>query len=166
MDFPVAQVVKNLPMIEKTRVQSLGQEDTLEKGMAIHSIILAWRIPWTKKPGRLQFTGSQRVRHDWVTITHTHTLTHDTDIRGARKGFTSKCSLVRVKVLFLAPLPSSDIRVSFPKEFTAVSKNTRVFPSVFFNPKKNVHSYDLLLSHINNNGSGVLDVDLGASFYL
>ena len=45
-------------------VQSLGKEDPLEEGMAIHSSILAWRNPWTEEPGRLQFTGSQRVRHD------------------------------------------------------------------------------------------------------
>ena len=51
----------------ETRVRSLGQEDPLEKEMAIHSSILAWRIPWTEKPSRLQSTGSQRVRHDWVT---------------------------------------------------------------------------------------------------
>ena len=53
-DFPVAQMVKNLPAMQETRVQSLGQEDPLEKGMAIHSSILAWRIPWTEEPGELQ----------------------------------------------------------------------------------------------------------------
>ena len=57
---------------KKTCVQSLGQEDLLEKGMATHSSILAWRIPWTKEPGGLQSMGSQRVRHDWVTNTNTH----------------------------------------------------------------------------------------------
>ena len=56
------QTVKNLPEARETRVQSLGQEDSLEKGMATHSNILAWRIPWTEEPG--QSTGSQRVRHD------------------------------------------------------------------------------------------------------
>ena len=64
--------VKNLPVMQETRVQSLGWEDPLEKGMAIHSSILAWRIPWREKPGRLQFMGSQRVRHGWVINTHTH----------------------------------------------------------------------------------------------
>ena len=63
-DFPVAQRVKNLPAMQETRVQSLGQEDPLEKGMAIHSSILAWRIPWTEVPGRLQPVGLQRVGHD------------------------------------------------------------------------------------------------------
>ena len=60
----VAQMVKNLPTMQETWVQSLGQEDPLEKGKAIHSSILAWRIPWTERPGRLNFVGSQRVRHD------------------------------------------------------------------------------------------------------
>ena len=63
-DFPVAQIVKNLPVMQETRVQSLGWEDLLEKGMAIHSTVLAWRIPWAEKPGGLQSMGSQRVRHD------------------------------------------------------------------------------------------------------
>ena len=60
----VAQTVKRLPTMQETRVQSLGQEDLLEKEMATHSSILAWKIPWMEEPGRLQFTGSQRVRHD------------------------------------------------------------------------------------------------------
>ena len=60
----VAQRVKRLPAMQETRVQSLGWEDPLEKEMATHSSILAWRIPWTEKPGRLQSMGSQRVRYD------------------------------------------------------------------------------------------------------
>ena len=57
-------MVKNLPAIKETQVQSLGQEDPLEKGMATHSSILAWIIPWTEEPGKLQFMGSQRVGHN------------------------------------------------------------------------------------------------------
>ena len=57
-------MVKNLPAMQETWVQSLGREDPLEKGMATHSSILALRIPWTEKPGRLQSMGSQRVEHD------------------------------------------------------------------------------------------------------
>ena len=68
----VAQMVKNLSAVWETKVQSLGQEDPLEKGMTAHSGILAWRIPWTEEPGGLQSVGSQRVGHDWVTKTHTH----------------------------------------------------------------------------------------------
>ena len=63
----VAQMVKNLPSVQETQFQSLGWEDPLEKGMDAHSSILTWRIPWTKKPGRLQSMESQRVRHNWVT---------------------------------------------------------------------------------------------------
>ena len=60
----VAQMVKRLPTVQETWVQSLGREDPLEKEMATHSSTLAWRIPWTEKPGRLQSMGSQRVGHD------------------------------------------------------------------------------------------------------
>ena len=60
----VAQMVKNLPVMQETWVQSLGQKDPLEKGMATHSSILAWRIPWTEEPGGPQFMGLQRVGHD------------------------------------------------------------------------------------------------------
>ena len=60
----VAQTVKNLPAMQETWVQSLGQEAPLEEGMATHFSILAWRIPWTEEPGGLRSTGSQRVEHD------------------------------------------------------------------------------------------------------
>ena len=70
-------MVKNLPVMQETWVQSLGWEGPLEEGMATHSSILAWKIPWTGKPGGPQSVGSQRVRHDWATNTFT--------IRGVRK---------------------------------------------------------------------------------
>ena len=60
----MAQSAKNLPAMQETWVRSLGQEDALEEGMATHSSILAWRIPWTEEPGGLQSMGSQRVGHD------------------------------------------------------------------------------------------------------
>ena len=60
----LAQTVKDMPARQETWVQFLVQEDPLEKGMATHSCILAWRIPWTEEPGGLQFIQSQRVRHD------------------------------------------------------------------------------------------------------
>ena len=60
----MVQWVKCLPTMQETRVRSLGWEDPLEKEMATHSSTLAWKIPWTEKPGRLQSMGSQRVRHD------------------------------------------------------------------------------------------------------
>ena len=64
----VAGRLKSLPAMRETWVQSLGWEVPLEKGMATHSSILAWRIPWTEEPGGLQSMGSQRVRHDWATL--------------------------------------------------------------------------------------------------
>ena len=82
----VAQTLRNLPVTQETPVQSLGQKDPLEKEMATHSSILAWKIQWMEEPGRLQSMGSQRVGHDWATSllrayqwaqcrrhTHTHT---------------------------------------------------------------------------------------------
>ena len=57
-------MMENLPAMQETRVRSLGWDDPLEKGMATHSSILAWRIPWTEKSGGLQSTGLQRVGHD------------------------------------------------------------------------------------------------------
>ena len=71
----MAQMVKNLPAIQKTQVRSLGWEDPLEKGMTIHSSILAWGSPWTDEPGELQPTGSQRVPQDSMTNTRISTQT-------------------------------------------------------------------------------------------
>ena len=71
--FPDGSVVKNPPAIQETQemqVQSLGQVDPLEKEMATHSNILAWKIPWTEESGGLQAQGSQRLGHNWG---HTHT---------------------------------------------------------------------------------------------
>ena len=67
MDFPGGSAVKNQPAMKKlqeTQVQSLGWEDPLEEGMATQSRILAWRIPWTEEPDKLESIGSQRIRHD------------------------------------------------------------------------------------------------------
>ena len=81
--FPGGLVIKNPPAKQEVWVWSLVQEDPLEKKMATHSSILAWRIPWIKEPGRPQSIGSQRVRNNWATSlhficirTHTHTHTH------------------------------------------------------------------------------------------
>ena len=67
----VAWTVKNLPTMQETRIRFLGRGHPLEKGMATHSSILAWRIPWTEEPGGLQSMGLQRVGRDWVTNTFT-----------------------------------------------------------------------------------------------
>ena len=66
-EAPVARMIKNLPAMQEMRVQSLGQEDPLEKEMATHSSILAWEIPWRTEPGGLQSMGRKRVRHRLVT---------------------------------------------------------------------------------------------------
>ena len=68
-------MVKSLDPVWETQAQSLGPEDPLEKGMATHSSIFAWKIPWTEEPGGLQSLGSQRVKHNTHTHTHTHTHT-------------------------------------------------------------------------------------------
>ena len=68
----LAQTVKNRSAMQETWVRPLGWEDPLEKGMANHSSILAWRIPWTEKPGSQQSMGLERVRHDWMTFTFFH----------------------------------------------------------------------------------------------
>ena len=62
-----AQAVKNLPAMQKTWVRSPDQEDPLENGVATHSSVLAWEIPWTEKPGGLQAVGSPRIGHGWAT---------------------------------------------------------------------------------------------------
>ena len=70
----MAQTVKNLPTMWETQLHSLGREDPLEKEMATHSSILAWKIPWMEEAGRLQSMGLQRVRHDGVTNAFTFIL--------------------------------------------------------------------------------------------
>ena len=82
----MAQTVKRLSTMWETRVRSLGREDPLEKEMAIHSSTIAWKIPWTEEPGRLQSMGSQRVGHDWATSL-THLLTYE--MMGYKKGDAS-----------------------------------------------------------------------------
>ena len=72
--YLVAQMVKNLPAIQQTWVQSLRREDSPEKGMATHCSTLAWKIPWTEESGGLQSMGSQRVGHDWATSIFTRAL--------------------------------------------------------------------------------------------
>ena len=73
---PMTQMVKNLPAMQETWVQSPGGEDPLEKDMATHSSILAWRIPWTEEPDGLQSMGLQRVEDKSAINIHTHTQTH------------------------------------------------------------------------------------------
>ena len=69
-------MVKNLPTMQETRVRSLNQEESLEKGLATHSSVLAWKIAWTEEPGGLQSMGSQKLGHDWATNTFTFAYTY------------------------------------------------------------------------------------------
>ena len=88
---------EHLPAMWETWVRSLGREDSLEKEMAIHSSTLAWKIPWTEEPDRLQSMGSQRVRHNWVTSLHFNTKWFKT--KGNRKyRFKLKSMLYLAKV--------------------------------------------------------------------
>ena len=76
LDFPGGLAIKNLPAMQESQemwVRSLDGEDPMEEGMATHSNILAWRIPWTEEPGWLQSTGLQGVGHDWSDLACTHT---------------------------------------------------------------------------------------------
>ena len=99
----VAQLVKSLPAMQETWVRSLGQEDPLEKEMAIHASILAWRIPWTEEPGGLQFMGSQRVGHDWENNTFTFNTFHIED----------KIITVSYKVLYDLPQTAPSLKLYY-----------------------------------------------------
>ena len=84
----MAQMVKHLSTMQETRVWSLGREDPLEKEMAIRSSTIAWKIPWTEEPGRLQSMGSQRVGHDWANSLSLSRLYQDK--HGKSTGFPTK----------------------------------------------------------------------------
>ena len=90
---PVAQMVKNMPAMQETWIQSLGQEDPLVKGMATYSSILTWRIPWTEEPGGLEAMGSHRVRHNWSNLAHTFWDTQETVRRHAEVDEKFVCSV-------------------------------------------------------------------------
>ena len=99
----MARTVKNLPAMQETQVWFLGQEDPLEKGMAIHSSILAWRVPWTEEPDGLQSMGLQRVGHDWVTNASTFFLC---SLYNSSKTVRTGWELLpEVKVTFSHPTP-------------------------------------------------------------
>ena len=86
----MAQRIKRLPPMRETQVRSLGWEDPLEKEMATQSSILAWRIPWTKEPGRLQSMGLQRIRHDLLTKQQLSTVVMLTMTTGRADGMDLK----------------------------------------------------------------------------
>ena len=89
------------------RVQSLGREDPLEEGTAPHSSILAWRMPWTGEPGRLQSTGSQRAGHDWATDTFRLVLAQPS---GAGTVISTRCACENRALIENVPSPSHGAR--------------------------------------------------------
>ena len=105
MYITLAQQVKNLPAMQKTRVWSLGWENPLEKEMATHSSILAWKILWTEEPARLQSMGSQRVEHSWVTKHIAHILLLSTLYWGIQNFLNTSISLLCVLYLSWAVCP-------------------------------------------------------------
>ena len=114
--FLVDQNVKNLSTMWETWVQSLGQEDPLEKGMATHSNILAWRIPWTQEPSRLQSLKSRRVGMT-EQLTHTHIQTGNTPVLSYAlvKQLTDKCTFTEF----------TDFSLSRKKKITVCYKKRR-----------------------------------------
>ena len=98
-DSLMAQTVKKLPAMQETQVRSLSWKDPLEKGMATHSSILAWRIPWTEEPCGLQSMGSHRVGHDWETNLFCIRLCHD--VVCEQKQIRSFSHKVHILVLFI-----------------------------------------------------------------
>ena len=101
----IAQLVKNLPVMQETWVRSLSREDPLEKRMATHSSILAWRIPWIGEPGGIQSVGLQRVGYDWVTNTFTFicvllAVFNISGGYGKRAVLTKSCRAYRIQLGF------------------------------------------------------------------
>ena len=94
MAYLVAQMVKNLPAMQETQVWSLAWEDPLEKRIATHFHILAWRIPWTTKSGGLKSMGLQRVGHDWATKHTAHTMALKQETDGLQVGHLQSSSLL------------------------------------------------------------------------
>ena len=140
----VAQMVKHLPTIRETQVQSLSQEDLLEKEMATHSSILAWKMPWTEEPGRLWSMGSQRVGHDWETSLSL-SLIHLSNFHspGFETNYLSDFSTV-VNNMTRAVLPQWDFNIcnSFriSDSFEAVSLNfANLMQLSFWCPYLNLH---------------------------
>ena len=135
LGFPLAQTVKNLPAMQETHVQSLSWKDPLEKEMATHSSILAWAIPWTEEPGRLQSIGSQRVIHDLerhgkVTnkgaslVPSLYCLQLMTKLPGACRKPTITCSSAN----FLSIPMDTNCSPRHPVNFSATSSQTIVSP--------------------------------------
>ena len=132
----LTQTVKHVPTMQETWVRSLGREDPLEKEMAPHSSILAWKIPWTEEPGRLQSMGSQRVGHNWAT-----SLSH---LKG-EASFGWPCSLLTRKVPLLL--------VSCPLPFYRIETEAHLVHSISFPSGMFHHTFPLPRHKIMFQGS-------------
>ena len=99
-------MVRNLPAVRETEAQLLGQEDSLEKRMATHSNILAWRIPWTEEPRRLQSVGSQRVRCDWATLNvfYNEDYSNQSILKEISPGCSLEGLMLKLKLKYFGPL--------------------------------------------------------------
>ena len=137
----MAQTVKNLPAMQETGVWFLGWKDPLKKGMATHSSILAWRIPWTEEPGGLQFMRSQRGGHDWATNIFTLTevrkpflmYIHWSHFLGGHFGTSTDLNSM------ISPLPLGT--------FTLECKDTReLYCSIIFLQQRNRNSLNARLT--------------------
>ena len=120
-------MVKNPPAMQETQVWSLGQDSSLKKGMATHSALLAWRIPWAEQPGGLHSIGSQRVRHDWATNTSNDVGLNAQGLilRGKRAWFKLECR-VWSKPLFIQRAKL------FEKKPKTVAYGCRLTDDIFF----------------------------------
>ena len=124
----MAQTVKNPPAVQETQVSSLGQEDPLEKGMATHSSILAWKIPWTEEPGRLQSMGSQRVGLSDYTFTFKMTLY----IQRIHALSISRFLLSKSVLVFVVRSNSLKHQNQFTKSYLSCWQDTRGFNTLCF----------------------------------
>ena len=115
----MAQWGKNLPAMKETWVQSLGREDPLEKGIATHSSIPAWRIPWTEEPARLHSKVSQRVRHDRAIIFGFENSQRPVLLIGVVGCFSGRlfyaCSRVRNNVILSEAILKKGLTVKYPR---------------------------------------------------
>ena len=109
----LAQMVKNLLAMRETKVWLLGREDPLEKGMATHPRILAWRIPWTEEPSELQSVGSQRVWHDWAFFTNTKTKPHQSSVPCSFH-FSTWCAINLPNIFNTPSTVRTSVKTPFP----------------------------------------------------